>query len=93
MGRERAPTIIVGKQAMNRIQRGAADRPFPARGGNVAAELEALRSRRSKIEERLAELQRPASRSEEEQVEYQWLEKEQVEIEKLIAQLGRAESR
>jgi hypothetical protein len=49
--------------------------------------LEALRSRRSKIEERLVELQQPASRNDEEQVEYQWLERERVEIEKMIARL------
>ena len=72
---------------MNRTQSGASDKLFPARGGTVTEELEALRSRRSKIEERLIELQQPGSRSDEEQVEYQWLEKEQVEIEKVIARL------
>jgi len=49
--------------------------------------LDALRSRLSRIELRLVELQHPASRSEEEQVEHQWLEKEHVEIEKMIARL------
>jgi len=72
---------------MNRIQRGASDRQFPRGGETATAELEALRSRRSKIEERLVELQQPASRNDEEQVEYQWLERERVEIEKMIARL------
>jgi hypothetical protein len=72
---------------MNRTQSGPSDKPLSARGETVAAELEALRSRRSKLEERLIELQQTASRSEEEQIEYQWLEKEQVEIESVIARL------
>jgi cell division protein FtsB len=43
----------------------------------------------SRIEQRLIELQQPASCSEEEQVEYQWLEKEKAEIEKVSARLCR----
>ena len=72
---------------MNRIQRGASDRQFPRGGETATAELETLRSRRSTIEQWFVELQQPASRSEEEQVEYQWLEKEQVEIDRVIARL------
>ena len=59
------------------------------RGGTASSELEAWRSRRSRIEQRLVELQRSASLSEDERVEHQWLEKEQVEIDKLIARLGK----
>ena len=57
------------------------------RDETAAAELEAWRSRRSRIEQRLVELQGSVSLSEEERVERQWLEKEHVEVERIIARL------
>ena len=62
---------------------------FSKRDRTPAEELEVWRSRRARIEQRLVELQRIASLTDEERVEHQWLEKEQVEIEKVIAHLSR----